>query len=245
VFKQVGDTRAALFPISLSAQNFSTKRVSPVLTELFQKYDKVVFFVADRLQIYNKALETSGGRTLSTLIQSFNPEQRYLEERNRWINRLITEAKIQIPADAWTIMGLEDVADEDCLRIFRNVMLAYYAIGAFRQDIHRAAQAHAVRRSGGTSRIQRQYLSRGYLLDEIAVSIRLHVIEGIRDEYYIGQQPLPVMRLYGGQYGVMPCDLADVSPSAEKDRFFSLPSGGGQNWTEVESDRQNDLLTDA
>ena len=53
----------ALFPISLSNQVFSTEKVLPALPYIFTRHERVVFFVADHLQIYNKALRLAEGKS--------------------------------------------------------------------------------------------------------------------------------------------------------------------------------------
>lgn len=227
-----GSRGRALFPISLSNQGFSTDVVLPLLPELFSAYDHITFLVADHLQIYNKALRITEGVELSDIIEDFAVGRRYLEQRERWIERAVHSLGLEGAAGRWQVLGVDDVADADCFRIFRNVMLAYYAEPAFRRDVDAAAAAHAEARQDKYPFEQRCLLSRGYLLEEIAVSVRLHVVGGIRDEYYIGAQTDPVLGVYDGRYGFWAHQLAERPGAAEEDRFFRLETAGAvARWT--------------
>jgi hypothetical protein len=223
----------ALFPISLSNKVFSTETVLPTLPYIFTRHERVVFFVADHLQIYNKALRLAEGFALSEILQDFNGRQHYLQERNRWIERLtarITEANVN---GRWKVIGTDDIADAKCFRIFRNVMLAYYSVHNFRAEVDKAAHEYAIRRSERYALEEREGLSRGYLLEEIALSVRIHIFDGIDFEYYIGDQVVPMLNLYSGKYDFSPFDLAEMPPGDRKVRLYALDGGRGtDHWIE-------------
>jgi len=228
----------ALFPISLSNQDFSTDVVLPLLADLFAHHSKITFLVADHLQIYNKALRLSEGVTLGDIIADFANSRRYLDQRRRWISRTIQNLGLAVEDDRWRVLGVDDVADADGFRIYRNVMLAYYGVPSFRRDVDSAALAHAVARQEIYPLNQRRALSKGYLLEEIAVSVRLHVIEGIHDEYYIGAQAPVVLGVYDGRYGFDAATLAERPEKAGLDRFYALDDGAdGAVWSLVNASR--------
>ena len=119
--------RSALFPISLSNQAFHTENVLPLLPQLFDEYGRIVFLVADQLQIYNRALRLGGEVQLPELIRHFDRSQQYLEQRTRWLERLTDAMSAPIDPAQWEVIGIDELADADCYRIFRNVMLTYRA----------------------------------------------------------------------------------------------------------------------
>lgn len=226
--------RSALFPISLSNQAFSTENILPLLPQLFAGYEKIVFLVADQLQIYNRALRLGGQDQLPDLIRHFDESQRYLEQRTRWLERLTDAISAPIDPAKWEVIGIDELADADCYRIFRNVMLTYHAEPEFREDVNGAARLHAIKRDASIPIDRSEQLSRGYLLEEIVISVRLHVVEGIRDEFYIGEQAKPVLRLYRGDYGILPEDLAQGERAVGEHRFFRLAGLGTRaQWQQV------------
>jgi hypothetical protein len=213
---------AALFPISLSNQHFSTDNALPAVARLFERHEKIVFFVADHLQIYNKAAELSAGQ-VGALIDDFGSGKYYLDQRRRWVERMVARLDRALTDGKWTVQGVDDVTDSQCFRIFRNVMIAYYSDRAFRADIDGAARTHAKRRGNDPDEDEaRELLSRGYLLEEIALSVRLHVTAGIGHEYYLGSQIAAVLKLYSGTYAFDPFDLAEMSRPTAPIRFYFL-----------------------
>lgn len=224
--------RSALFPISLSNQAFSTENVLPLLAPLFAEYERIVFLVADQLQIYNRALRLNDVH-LPELIRHFDGSRQYLEQRTRWLERLTDAVVAPIHPAHWEVIGIDELADADSYRIFRNVMLTYHAAPEFREDVNCAARQHAANRETEIPIERSEQLSRGYLLEEIAISVRLHAVEGIKDEFYIGDQAFPILRLYRGDYGISPEDLAQVKRNGE-DRFFTLAKPGSASpWCQV------------
>jgi hypothetical protein len=223
----------ALFPISLSNQEFSTERVLPVLPYIFARHEIVVFLVADHLQVYNKALRLAEGFALSEIVQDFSGRHHYLQQRNRWIERLAGRISASNVNERSKVIGVDDIADGRCFRIFRNVMLAYYGVPEFRSDVHQAAHEHAMQRNERYALREREGLSCGYLLEEIALSIRIHVLDGIDHEYYIGNHAAPVLNLYAGKYDFSPFDLAEIPRGDRKVRFYALDERRGiDGWIE-------------
>lgn len=71
---------------------------------------------------------------------------------------------------------------------------------------------------------QRIQLSISYILEEIAVSITLHVLHGIESEYYIGSLLSVVKKMYLGHYGITVYDICDVAEVAQR-RFCFVEIG--------------------
>lgn len=226
----------ALFPISLSNQEFSTENVMQALPYIFERHDKVIFLVADHLQIYNKALRLADGLPLKKIVEDFTINQKYLDQRTKWIERITARISgIGEGPDRWAVIGIDDIADSRCYRIFRNVMLAYYSAVDFRDSIDQAARDHAEQRNDRFPMVQREYLSRGYLLEEVALSLRIHVIDGIDFEYYLARQSTPILNLYQGRYSFSPFDLAEVPENGRRIRLYFLEGkNDGVRWAEYE-----------
>lgn len=209
----------ALFPISLSNQRYSTNSTIMMLQKIPHDYEEILFIVADHLQLYNKALLIDHPSMLGSIVRKFQKEQRYLLERQTWFDRL----RSKFPDDEtrqWRISGLEDFMDAACFKIFRNVMLAYYSIDEFRNDLDLTARTHAALRKPQYPWIQRVLLSKGYILEELALSIRIKLLEKIFDEFYIDPHPKPVIKLYRGDYNFSVYDLAEVEKSKARFRFY-------------------------
>lgn len=214
--------RRALFAVSLNRQDYSTLAILPALMEIDITYKEVVFLIADHLQIYNVVLRAGGEPPLGQIIRNFGKSD-YLAERSAWITRMLKQIPREQRLRSWKIVGIDYFSDVALLGIFRNVMLAYYESEDLRRDVDATAETHA--RSGNNNPGgQRCALSRGYLLEELAVSIRAHVVDDLHDEYYVGTQPLHVLNLYNGCYPFSAYDLAQYPTISGVDRFFTWDS---------------------
>jgi len=223
--------KRALFPISVSNQAFSTRRVLPALQALLSSYAEVVIFVADHLQVYNKALQITDGAGLSKIIGEFGLKQDYREQRIKWIQRMTSRMQ-GCEASHWKLIGVDDITDFKCFNIFRNVMVAYYGVCCFQEDVNRSARYYARSRYPQYPLEIREQLSRAYLLEEIALNVRLHIDDGIDDEYYMGEQLGILVNLYHSKYGFNAFDLANVSGNGRKIRFFGFDGNDCASWSE-------------
>jgi hypothetical protein len=223
--------KRALFPISVSNQAFSTRRVLPALRAVLSTSAEVVIFIADHLQIYNKALQIADGAALPTIISEFGARQDYREQRGKWIQRIVSQMQ-STEAARWTTIGVDDISDRACFGIFRNVMVAYYSVCSFRDDVDASAEHYARSRDPHYPLGLRERLSRGYLLEEFALNVRLHVVDGIDDEYYMGEQSGLLLNLYNSKYGFDAFDLADVPSARRPIRFFGLDGDPSEGWRE-------------
>jgi hypothetical protein len=221
---------SALFPISVSNQAFSTERVLPAMQFIFSRYAEVVFLVADHLQLYNKALEITDGLPLSRIIGEFSLKQEYRNQRSKWVQRMTSQ--IYCGHSHWKLIGIDDITDSKCFNIFRNVMLAYYSVASFQNDVNRSAHSYAQSRDTRYPLEIREQLSRGYLLEEIALNVRLHVTGGLDHEYYMGQQSALFLNLYNDKYEFNAFDLAETLNDGRRIRFFCFNGGAPENWTE-------------
>jgi hypothetical protein len=223
--------KRALFPISVSNQAFSTRRVLPALQAVLSSHAEVVIFIADHLQVYNKALQIADGAGLSKIIGEFGLKQDYREQRSKWIQRM-TSRMPGCEASHWKLIGVDDITDFKCFNIFRNVMVAYYSVCCFQDDVNRTAKYYAQSRYPQYPLEICEQLSRGYLLEEIALNVRLHIIDGIDDEYYMEEQFGVLVNLYNSKYGFNAFDLANVRSDGRKIRFFGCDENDCASWSE-------------
>jgi hypothetical protein len=122
---------------------------------------------------------------------------------------------------------MDEISDQLCFSILRNVNILYDVNDHFRSDIDEQVYAELDKRKSYVDFQRTVRLSIHYLLEEIAANIRMKVAEKIEDEYYLGDQMRILPKLYRGDYGVRVHDLAGVAPLAMHFRFF--------NWHEREA----------
>jgi hypothetical protein len=231
----------ALFPISLSNQRFSTQIVTPAIEEILDKYDEITFLVADRLQSYNRAIAVSAfhgdADRQASGADLFGQATRLtgtLQERRRWLDRVklrLGEAALNI---TWRIESVDDVADAKSFAILRQVDILFGIDTSFRRDVVTAAHEFADRHPPHLREVATM-LSIRYIIEELALSLRMRAQRRFYDEYYIGESLIPARRLYDGRYMASPWQLAGVKPTGQPFRFFALnpARSTGHHWREL------------
>lgn len=216
----------ALFPISLNNQRFSTENVVVAYNSISSEYDNITFVIADQLQLYNKALRVNKEYSVSNVLYDFRKKTNYFEERKIWLERLrikVNNSNLR----TWEIISIDDIVeDATTFTIFRNILVAYYSDEIFSNDIKHFANNFAIKKNTNYSFDKVLQLSIGYLLEEIALSIKLKVVNKIFDEFYLGDYAYPILKLFNGEYDFTVFDIADLEkPKNFKNfKFYSLNS---------------------
>jgi hypothetical protein len=214
--------RRALFPISLDSKSFRTSAVVPALKPICEDYKEVLFLVADSLQVYNKACLVGVFENLGSVLQEFEKLRNgYLAQRSKWLARL---QKMADPAGTvkWRVVSFYDFMDKEFCAVYRRVLLAFHTLDPLRRDIEETASEHRKKRHSFGKPEMEQRLSEAYVLEEIALNIRVRVLESVESEFYVGEYLPPLLSLYKGSYDIDVFTIAGVPIRETQFRFFSL-----------------------
>src|SRR4051812_4432252 len=131
-----------LVPISVDSQLFRSRVFGPALRMVLSKHSDILFFVADQLQMYNKACDVQSPAQLGDLLAKFR-EGRYVAEREAWLHKLIHEMiPVSDKRPKWTVRGMQDWADARFCDVFKAITLLYHTHKGFQRDIRAAARTH-------------------------------------------------------------------------------------------------------
>jgi hypothetical protein len=210
---------------------FRSSLIRPAIAGLLELVDDLTFFVADRLHLYNEATEIAGPAEYLALISRHSP---YVEERSKWLTHLMAEIA-PISRISWRVISVDDVADCRFGIILRNLIIAFYTIDSFRIDVGACAVAHLTRNQGDMIPETANRLSESYVLEEIALNLRLHIIDGIANEFYVGEYLDPLLKLYAGRYGIAPECFTETRVSIGTQSFYKLaePTRMLGEWTRI------------
>lgn len=222
----------ALVPISVDSPHFRTAIVVPALKAIAREHDEVFFLIADRLQVYNKARELAKG-DLAIFLERFDRLSRdYFEQRVAWLERLRRSLRREgVRCENWRIIGIQHVTDASFYSIFRNVFLATQTIVSLARDVR---EAMGERIGPGEKNGAALRLCEAYLIEEIAINIRLRVYEEIQSEFYLGETIAPLLGLYEGVYGIDVFSIARRPRVAVEFSFFRPARGSSDSfWVPV------------
>ena len=223
----------ALIPISLDSKLFRTSVMAPALVAIGGNFSNFLFLIADSLQIYNKLWSTQH-YVLGNAFENFERLRKsYLAERVKWIDRLCKNMKGAHPRQ-WMVRSSYEFMDAAFWRVYQRILILYCMSKEMRKDVERVAIDHTrkqklLKASAGSIR-----LSEAYLLEELALSVRVRVFEKIGSEFYLGQYPKPLLHLYDSRYGIDVGALAGRKTGGLEFYFFSwCQDDGKQEWTQA------------
>jgi len=216
-------TKKALFPISIDSAQFTTLLTVPALRPITSKYDEIIFLIADSLNLYNKACAVKDEVALQDMWEDFSRLKKlYFKQRRKWLRKVRKHIGEDHIKGKWIILGVDDLTDSFFFTIYRNLLTAFHTVKAFRQDVERTARKYCSRNTISVSPEIKRGLSEAYILEEIAINVRIRVLEKVSSEFYLGDYLPPVLGLYEGKYGIDVFTLAGVSNNDVQFDFFHL-----------------------
>lgn len=231
-----------LLPISIGSSFFRSAAYSEALSGIPDRFGDRVFFVADRLQIYNRGVGAQA--RVGEIIKKFYRGNNYLAERSSWLTRLSKD-----PGLSWIrradVVGIDSISDLSFVRIHRNVNLLYACDPAFQDDIDAWANTYlrTLDVPTGFSGETKTRLSVEFVLEEVSYNLRLRVLDHFDAEFYPGRYPGALLRLYrGNHYSASVAELTGQDVSSRVFAFFSLSGQGPRSgsWIDVTDDAQFD-----
>lgn len=221
--------RKALVPISLNNDVFSTRVVVPAVAAIASDFDQVLIAIADETQFYNRVARFDTSHQAPDFGAIETSVAKTSRDRSRWFDHLrhrllpFVSRKTEL-----RFLRLTDVMDEHTFRIFRRILVLYDTNRLFQRDVDAAAETYVLSRrtEKGTPDLPLQVqMSRRYILEEAAMSIRIRVPDRIGYEFYIGPTLPPIANIYLNLYGATPWTLAGVPKADFEFRFYEYVRG--------------------
>jgi hypothetical protein len=210
--------KKALFPISVDSNDFTSEITVSALKHITANYECIVFMIADSLQIYNKAKQIISGKPFELIIKEFRERNKYFEERIKWLDKISGQLDVKPNANTWEYIKAESMCDKYFYRIYKLLVINYHTDETFKSDIEKAAVSH-LRKHKAEFDKRELYLNTLYIIEEIALNLRIKLWLNIYDEYYIGKYHKPMLKLYQGHYNIGINDICEKS-SSEVFKFF-------------------------
>lgn len=233
----------ALFVVSLDIAHAPVTETVSKLQKILAIHDKVLLFLADQMQVYNLAATVRDGKKLDDILTEFDGKSSVSRRLVSWAQKVAYEMSLgisgaKVDASRIQILTVNDISDGQFAKIFRRVITAYHTLSAFQQDVHDAATHHVTHKmdrypnavgsfgSGGIEDYPKERydlevsLSKAYILEAVALNMRLRLILDLESEYSVKGYLKPLVRLYSGGYAVKVHSLAGVPDVGKAFKFF-------------------------
>jgi hypothetical protein len=235
----MSEKRKALFAISIDSSLFTTERTIAALEQICNEHDGVLFLIADALNVYNKVNSLKTPEEIVDVLAGFTAKsEQQLTQRTTWLSRIRNRLPERAQGIEWKVSGMRPFMDSECYAIYRRLLLLFHTTPEFRHDVVSAAERHLKNSQTivpGTE--VRQRLSESYVLEEIAMALRIRAVEGYEDEYYLGIFFEPMLGIFEGKYSVSLSTIVG-GPISLSFRFFKLGhSEADPLWVEVHAER--------
>ncbi|MCC7390166.1 MAG: hypothetical protein IT431_15515 [Phycisphaerales bacterium] len=227
-----------LVPISVSNRRFRTEPFLDALAAIEREYSRCLFFVADTLQLYNKASMADSGHDVGQVLARFRERKNYVDERRRWLERLRANlGSSPVGRSTWEVVGVADLLSEEFVGLLRATAILFSVEDHLRQNVLADADSHLVAHSSQSTPAQKRRLSMLYLLDEICMNMYLHCVIGCGDEYYIAGITRSIACLYDGSLGITASEIVQAVGIAPKCVAFDFMSydAAQHRWSAVAS----------
>jgi|GEM_PF-5599539 len=226
----------ALFPISVSNRLFSTNNVIDALSKLPSRVTQVTFLITEWLQLYNRANNCHSSSNLGSIIRDYNERNTDFVNRQRWITKFL-EAYPDVLKASPKIFGMEHYFDALYANTFRNINILRYVDDQFDRDVSRAARLFISKPNRRTNKVAIS-LSEQYILEEIALNIRIRVKEMLEEEYYLGSFHLPMLKIYANCYSADVRDLLGGEVQQQLDfKFYSMKNRPKGSWIQIRPEK--------
>lgn len=189
----------AFVGVSLDGKQFSRRWVRGALRYMLAEHSRVLLLLADDLFLYTRssrqhadAIVLDVASACATAAIRTDEFERFLRSE---IDRLDESDRGRIRIKRW-----KDFADNKYVDVLRRLRIAFDTIDVFRESVEQGANLHTMARASGKRIPRMGETSISYVLDELAMCLRITELEGYHNEYY-PRPELPVLtRLYASEF---------------------------------------------
>jgi tRNA-dependent cyclodipeptide synthase len=225
----------ALIGVSLDNRAYSTEVLYSAMLSGLSRFSQIHFLIADRLQMYNRVATASTDPILLSAMNFASNSRVEFDERAAWLKKLKEKLPSEFGNQKWVILSIDDIADTRAFRTLRAVRMLYRVDAEFRADVDRAARQIVERRQLTYEQaFIWQGLSVDYIIEEVALNIRLRLGRRIHSEFYLGTTFYIFLRMYRGEYSKSVHDL--FGRKQQDTQGYEFFDWDGFNWRRATAD---------
>lgn len=211
----------AFIGVSLDSKLFTRDWIRYALNVILERHNALLFLIADDLLRYTRTTQTiSGKAVLGISATSHLINQRRLEFEiflNSEIKNLDCKTQERVLIKNWC-----SFADNRYVHLFRNLHIAYITIGPFQDCVNNVAMAHIKKASANCDFPNSLQTSAAFLLDEVAMCIRITEMDNFPFEYYPSEQINILSELYADKFSSYGLTIESLTEKDKRARSFQI-----------------------
>ncbi len=212
----------AFVGISLDSRAFTRSWVRSALTYILARHDRLLLILADALFVYTRTAEWSESREVRLHLEKASAAAEELAvQRNRFFSAEIARLDGALQGRV-RLANWSTYSDAAYAGLWRRLWIAYSVLPRFKLEVDEIAHAHSVRVQGDQRTPSHPLASAAYILDELAMCMRITELEGHHDEYHPSPDLPLATSLYAGAFANEGLSVESLVGARQKRRFILL-----------------------
>lgn len=212
----------AFIGVSLDSKLFTREWIARAVKTILEKHDRLLFLLADDLLRYTRSSVCVEG----SLTVDFPSASAMVRRRSQEIESFINSVILKLPTatNRVTVSRWADYSDSFYISVHRSINIAYVNISSFADCVNTIAESHLiadVRSAKDSSKIKSSVL---YILDEIAMCLRVSELGDYHNEYYPDDEIRALTLLYRNDFACSGLSVSTLTGVKIPSRTFrTLP----------------------
>lgn len=208
-------SRSAFIGCSIDSKLFTKEWFCETFEILLKKYDSILVLLADDLMLYTRSFSTYAN------ILNYNDANERIKKRCESMAANILSVKKEFDMERIIVASWQDYTDSLYMHIYRKLVIAYTTIDCFKNDVDSLAQEHAIQNQS-LKKHRFEELSILYILDEMAMCLRITEFTDFIHEYYPVPQLKVLEYLYNDKYKDYGLSIGNLLNTTRKRTFLVI-----------------------
>lgn len=211
----------AFIGVSLDSKLFSRTWVRFAIDFILERHHCLLFLLADDLLRYTRTAQVISNKTVLKIAETSNLINNRRLEFEKFliseVNRIDKHSQTRILIKSW-----RSFTDNSYVNILRNLQIAYATLIPFQQCVNDVALKHIEKNLTKLHFQSSLKASTAFLLDEVAMCLRITEIDQFQYEYYPTNQIDIITELYADKFVQYGLSIEALTGKTERSRKFNI-----------------------
>jgi hypothetical protein len=210
----------AFIGVSLDSELFAREWVRKALNVILARHQVLLFLLADDLLFYTRSAEKSSESVRLKLAKAITSQENRRKEWHRFLQSEVDRLK-PFDRERVHIREWKDFSDAQYVRLLRFLRIALDTIPAFKESVNRLTMKHAENSQLAVAS-DTLATSAGFVIDEIAMCLRVTELADFHFEYYPELEISVLSELYNGSFSQFGLTVEALTGQNPKRQFSVL-----------------------
>jgi hypothetical protein len=219
----VADFDKAFVGVSLNSKLFTRLWIRSALDYILQRHENLMFLLADDLLLYTRSAIISEG----VIVLDFDGASAFARTKRLEVERLLLSESNRLSLSQSCRIEIQpwnQFTDDLYVQLLRRLQIAFLTINSFTECVKEVADKH-VRTYLAKANIPNPIeTSIGFILDEVAMCLRVSELGGYYNEYYPAMDSNVLTKLYSNTFAEYGLSIDSLIGRRPQRKFTTLNS---------------------